>query len=134
MQYLPLVGRILYALIFILSGVGHFAALEATSQYAGSAGVPMPEVAAIVSGIMILLGGLSIALGYKVKWGAILLVAFLIPAAFMMHNFWSIDDPMMAQTQMAMFMKNIALAGAALFMMYFGSGPFSLEKDEGLEK
>ena len=130
MNYLPLIGRIFYALIFITSGFGHIANSGQMSQYAASMGVPMPTVAVIVTGIMILLGGLSIALGYKPKIGAILLVVFLVPTTFIMHAFWKIDDPMQSQIQMAMFMKNISMLGAVLVFYYFGTGPMSLEKQQ----
>ena len=87
----------------------------------------MASIAVPLSGIMALLGGLSVALGYKAKWGAWLLVFFLIPVTLMMHNFWVVKDPMMAQMQEAMFMKNLALLGAALFISQVGSGSLSLD-------
>jgi len=71
---------------------------------------------------------LSILLGYKPKIGAWLIFLFLVPTAFLMHNFWAILDPMQSQNQMAHFMKNLSMAGAALLIAYFGSGPMSLEK------
>ena len=73
------------------------------------------------------LGGLSILLGYKVKYGAWLIVIFLVPVTLALHNFWAVQDPMQAQLQMAMFMKNIALLGGALLLAYFGPGPYSVE-------
>jgi putative oxidoreductase len=90
----------------------------------------MPTVLVLVSGIIALLGGLSILLGYKAKLGALLIVIFLIPVTFTMHNFWTITDPaqqMMKTIQMSLFMKNIALIGAALMIAYFGSGPVSID-------
>ncbi|NOX36052.1 MAG: DoxX family protein [Calditrichaeota bacterium] len=128
MQYVPLIGRILYALIFVFFGIGHFTNLNQMSQYAGAMGVPAPTLAVIVTGLMILLGGLSVLLGYKVKIGSLLLFVFLVFTAFIMHAFWGLDDPMQAQAQMAHFLKNLSLAGAALLLFYFGTGPMSLEK------
>jgi len=131
MNSVVLVGRILYSLIFIMSGLmGHFGSLNETSQYAAMKGVPMPVIMTVITGIMIVVGGLSVMLGYKVKIGAALLVAFLIPTAFLMHNFWAIEDAMMAQIEMSQFMKNLSLTGGALIIMHFGSGPLSLEKDD----
>lgn len=130
MQYAVLLGRILFSILFIMSGLNHLTKLSAMSQYAASQGVPAATVATVVTGLMILLGGLSVLLGYKAKIGAALLVIFLIPTAFMMHAFWGIEDQMMAQNQMAHFLKNLSLAGAALLIFNFGSGPFSLEKQE----
>src|SRR2546422_7230278 len=66
-------------------------------------------------------------LHYKAEWGAWLIVLFLVPVTFMMHNFWTVSDPAVAQDQMAHFMKNLALIGSALFISYFGAGPLSLD-------
>ncbi len=127
MEWLVLIGRILYSMIFVLFGLNHFFKLSDMAGYAASQGVPAPTVATIITGIMLVLGGLSVLLGYKARIGSLLLVIFLIPTAFIMHNFWSFNDPMMASNQMAHFMKNLALAGSALLIYYFGTGPKSLE-------
>lgn len=111
-----LVGRVVFAFFFIYSGFNHLTKLSMYAQYAGASGVPAPTLAVLVSGLMILAGGLSILLGVKPRWGALLLVAFLIPVSFMMHRFWGLPDPMMAANQAAHFWKNIALAGASLMI------------------
>ena len=126
MQYAVPIGRVLFALIFIMSGFGHLFDLEAMSGYAASKGVPLPTVATVVTGIMIIAGGLSVLLGYKTKIGAILLAVFLIPTAFMMHAFWGVDEAT-AAAEMPHFMKDLALAGGALIIAYFGAGPYSLD-------
>lgn len=128
MKYVPLIGRFLFSIVFILSGLNHIFKLHQMSQYTASMGVPLPTVATLVTGLMILLGGLSILLGYKVKIGAILLIVFLVPTTFIAHAFWSINDPMQSQMQMIMFMKNLFMTGGAFIFYYFGTGPLSLEK------
>jgi putative oxidoreductase len=125
MKYVALLGRILFAFIFLGSAFGHFSA--GTIGYAASEGVPLASVLVPLSGIISLVGALSIVLGYKAKWGAWLLVAFLVPVTFMLHQFWGIADPMVHQTQYIMFMKNISMIGAALFFAYTGTGPLSLD-------
>ena len=125
MKTTTLVGRILYSLLFIMAAPGHFKA--ETIAYAASQGVPLANLAVPASGILALLGGLSIALGYKTRWGAIALVAFLAPVTVMMHNFWAVTDPMMHQMQMVMFMKNLGLIGAALTFAVHGAGAYSLD-------
>jgi len=130
MKYIPLIGRILFSLIFISSGLSHIFKLSEMSQYTASMGVPFPTAATLFSGLILLVGGLSILLGYKVKIGAIILVVFLIPTSFIAHAFWGIEDQMQAQMQMILFMKNIAMTGAALMFFYFGTGPLSIEKKE----
>jgi putative oxidoreductase len=117
---LVLIGRILFVLIFIGSGLmGHFGSLEASSQYAESKGVKPSRPYVIISGLIILVGGLMVLLGIWIDLGALLLIVFLVPTALIMHNFWKIDDEMMAQVEMSQFMKNIALAGAALMLIGF---------------
>jgi|SRR5437764_10710399 len=119
MAALYLIGRILFAMIFIMSGLNHFMKLEAMSQYAASQKVPVPKLAVAVTGLMLLAGGASILFGVEPQAGVGLLVLFLVPAAFWMHRFWGLQDPMMAANQRAHFMKNIAMAGAALLIYYF---------------
>ncbi len=123
MNYPVLVGRILYALIFVMAGPGHFTA--STIAYAAGKGVPLATIAVPLSGIISLAGGLSIALGYRAKWGGWLIVLFLVPVTVMMHNFWAMTDPNMAQMQQIMFMKNLSMLGAALLIAHLGSGPLS---------
>jgi putative oxidoreductase len=125
MKYAVLPARVLFALIFIMSAFGHFS--QSTIQYAASQGVPLASIAVPVSGLIALAGGLSVAIGYKAKVGAALLIAFLIPVTVLLHNFWAVSDPTMAQLQMVMFMKNLSILGAALFIAYFGAGPLSID-------
>ena len=125
MKTTTLVGRILFSLLFIMAAAGHFK--PETIAYAASQGVPLASLAVPASGLLALLGGLSIALGYKARWGAIALVAFLVPVTVTMHNFWAVTDPMMQQLQMSMFMKNLALIGGALTFAVHGAGAYSLD-------
>jgi len=125
MRYTVLVGRVLYALIFVVASVGHFS--QQTITYAAAQGVPLAWIAVPFSGVLSLLGGLSVAAGYRARWGAWLLVVFLIPVTVMLHNFWSVTDPAAAQLQQVMFLKNVALIGGALLITYFGAGPLSLD-------
>jgi putative oxidoreductase len=124
MKYVVLSGRIMYSFIFIMAAPNHFSAK--TIAYAAAQGVPLAAIAVPLSGVIALLGALSILVGYKARIGAWLLVLFLVPVTMMMHNFWAVSDPMMAMTQQIMFMKNVSMLGAALLIAHFGSGPFSL--------
>ena len=118
-------GRLFYVAIFLMSGLTHFTAKPVA--YAAAAGVPFPSLAVPASGVLALAGALSVLLGYHARIGAWLLVLFLVPVTLMMHNFWAIKDPMMAQMQMAMFMKNVSMLGGALLISQFGAGPWSLD-------
>ena len=122
---LVLLGRFFFALIFLMSGPNHFA--KQTIAYAASQGVPLASLAVPLSGVIAILGGLSILLGYRAKLGAWLIVLFLVPVTFSLHKFWGITDPMSAQIQMIMFMKNVSMLGGALLISQFGAGPFSLD-------
>ena len=125
MKYTVLSGRILYSLIFVTAGLGHFS--RETIGFAAAQGVPLASIAVPLSGIMAVVGGLSVALGYKARYGAWLLVSFLVPVTIMLHNFWAVADPMMSRMQQVMFMKNLTMIGSALLIAHFGSGPLSLD-------
>lgn len=128
MRYLVLVGRIFYSAIFLMSAPGHFT--KATIAYAAGHGVPFAAIAVPLSGALAFAGALSVLLGYRAKIGAWLLVLFLVPVTLMMHNFWAVADPMAAQMQQIMFMKNLSMLGAALLIAHFGPGPLSLDSRE----
>lgn len=118
-------GRFFFALIFVMAGANHFS--KQSIGYAVSAGVPLPSIAVPLSGVLAIAGGLSILVGYRTKLGAWIIALFLIPVTLMMHNFWTVTDPMMAQIQMILFMKNVSMLGGALLLSHFGAGPFSLD-------
>jgi|SRR5271165_4334711 len=118
-------GRFFFALIFLPAGANHFS--RQTIGFAASQGVPLASIAVPLSGVLAIAGGLSILLGYRAKLGAWLLVLFLVPVTLMMHKFWLVQDPMMAQIQMILFMKNVSMLGGALLISQFGPGRFSLD-------
>ncbi len=125
MKFLTPLGRILYAAIFVMAGPGHFKAQ--TIGYAASQGVPLASLAVPLSGVIAILGGLSLAAGFKARWGAWLIVLFLVPVTLTMHRFWGLADPQAAMMQQVMFMKNLSMLGAALVFTQTGSGPLSLK-------
>jgi putative oxidoreductase len=98
-----------------------------TIAYAASQGVPLASIAVPFSGLLALAGGLSILFGYRARIGAWLIVLFLVGVTPMLHNFWTVTDPMMYQMQMVMFMKNVSMLGGALVISQLGSGPWSLD-------
>jgi putative oxidoreductase len=126
MDILVLVGRVLFSSMFIGSGINHFLHRADMVGYAKSMGAPAPELAVPLTGLMIELGGLSVLLGAYARIGALLIFLFLVPTALIMHRFWGVSDPQTAQNQQIHFMKNMTMAGGALIIVYFGSGPFSL--------
>lgn len=121
MELLLWIGRILFAMIFFASGASHI--LGQGVEYAEMKGVPAPGISVRIGGLFAVGGGLSVLLWYRVDIGAILLLLFLFAAAFKIHDFWRLDDPMEKQNQQAHFMKNMSMAGAALvFWVLYGGG------------
>jgi uncharacterized membrane protein YphA (DoxX/SURF4 family) len=116
MDVVLVIGRVLFALIFINSGIAHLTKLEAMTGYAKYKKVPAAKLSVIVSGLMILIGGLYIALGIYADLGGLLIALFLIPAAFLMHAFWKESDATAKQNESIGFFKDLALAGAALII------------------
>ncbi|MGI8911476.1 MAG: DoxX family protein [Rubrobacteraceae bacterium] len=118
MEILLLLGRIIFGGYFIMAGFNHFANLTMMSGYAGSKNVPAPGLAVAGTGVMLILGGLSVVLGVLPIAGLLLLILFLIPTSLMMHNFWTIEDPAGRMAEQVNFLKNLGLVGASLALMY----------------
>jgi putative oxidoreductase len=126
-QYGPLVGRILLALIFVLSGLSKLGGFAGTVGYIQSVGLPAAQLLAVIAIMFELGGGLLLVLGWKARWGAAALFVFTFLAAVLFHAYWAAapDQAMMQQIQ---FMKNLAMMGGLLYIVVYGSGPLSLEK------
>ncbi|PYQ60784.1 MAG: DoxX family protein [Acidobacteria bacterium] len=112
-----LIGRIIVGLYYINSGIRHFTHLNMMAGYAGSKGVPLPKLAVPGSGALLVIGGLSLLLGYQPVIGIAAVVLFLIGVSPMMHNFWAVQDPMQKMAEMVNFTKNMALLGSALMFL-----------------
>ena len=125
-QYGPLVGRILLAQIFIVSGLGKVTGFAGTAAYMASKGMPLAEFFAVGAILLELGGGIALILGWQARWGALAILVFTIPATLIFHNFWAVDAAQV-QDQMIHFMKNLCIAGAALYVMAFGAGPLSID-------
>ena len=116
------IGQVLFALIFINSGIGHLTKLDAMTGYAKYKKVPAAKLSVIVSGLMILVGGVFVGLGIYADLGALLLAIFLIPTAFMMHNFWKESDATAKMNETIAFFKDLSMAGAALIIFALVKG------------
>ena len=122
MDTLLIIGRVLFALLFLGSALGHLTKTEALTQYAQYRKLPAAKAGVIGSGVILALGALSVALGVLGDLGALALAAFLVVAAFVFHPFWKESDPQSASTEQAQFMKNIALVGAAILLFALFAG------------
>lgn len=116
LSILLLIGRILYGGFFAVGSLNHFTKVNMYKQYSASKGVPAPAVAVVGSGLLILLGGLSVLLGFMPYIGLLLIVIFLVGVTPKMHAFWGVSEPMAKMGEQVNFMKNVALLGAALAM------------------
>lgn len=116
MDILVLIGRILFSALFLTSGYAHLARRQMMAGYAASKGVPLARLLVPATGVQIIAGALMILLGIWQDLGALLLVIFLVPTAVLMHPFWKENDAQMRAVEQSQFMKDTALAGAALVM------------------
>jgi putative oxidoreductase len=110
-------GRILFGGYFVYNGFNHFKMLDMMSGYAKSKGAPMPKLSVAFSGLLLIVGGLSVLFDILPGFGLAALVLFLVPVTFIMHAFWKIQDPMAKMGEMINFTKNIALLGAVLILL-----------------
>jgi uncharacterized membrane protein YphA (DoxX/SURF4 family) len=128
MEYLFLLGRVLFGGFFLFNGYRHLTGASAMAPYAASKGIPAPKAAILGSGVLLLLGGLSLVLGVKPKLGILCLALFLLPVTFTMHNYWADKDPQARQMNEIQFHKNLALLGGALMLLAIAEPwPLSLE-------
>jgi putative oxidoreductase len=119
-------ARFLFSLIFIVSGVNHFT--SGSVSYGARAGIPLADILVPVSGLLIVIGGVSVLFGVHARVGAALILLFLAPTTILMHDFWNVADPVLAQQQLIHFLKNLGLAGGALLIFFYGAGPVSLDQ------
>ncbi|MEW4453217.1 DoxX family protein [Bremerella sp. JC817] len=125
---LAVVGRLFIVTIFIMSALGNkIPQFSSVVEYMASEGVPAPQVMLAGAIVFLIVGGLSILLGFYARFGAILLFTFLVLATYFFHDFWTFEGEA-AQMQTIQFMKNLSMMGTMLFIMAVGSGPWSLDK------
>jgi putative oxidoreductase len=121
-----LIGRILVGAFYLYNAVHHLLSFSMLTEYAKSKGVPLPGVAVAGAGVLLLVAGVTILLGWLPELGVVALVVFFIPVTFMMHNFWTEAEPQKTG-DLINFTKNIALMGSALMFLKIGKPwPFSL--------
>lgn len=120
------VGRVLLALMFVLSGFGKLTNVQATAGFIASGGLPAPAVLAVVVGAFETIGGVALILGYKVRWAGLALGLFTVLVSFIFHAYWSAPANQQYVTQL-LFMKNMSVAGGLLLVSALGAGPFSLD-------
>jgi len=132
MEYLnrfgPLVGRVLLATIFVLSGIGKVMGFDGTVGHIAAKALPMPQILAIAAIVVELGGGVMLVAGWKARAAAAALLVFTGVAAFLFHAFWAVPPEEVA-IQRIQFLKNLAIMGGLLYVTVYGSGPFSASGD-----
>jgi putative oxidoreductase len=124
------VARLLLALMFVLAGYGKLAGLAGTAGYIASKGLPMPMVLAVAAGVVELVAGVMLIVGWKARWAALALAAFTLVATLIFHAFWAMPAEQQMMQQL-MFMKNLSVIGGLLFVFAFGPGALSVDERRG---
>jgi uncharacterized membrane protein YphA (DoxX/SURF4 family) len=126
--WMHILGRVMFGLAFVVLTIGHFTNTPAMVGYAASRGVPAPKITVLLTGVMGLVGGITVMLGQNRFIGGGLIFLFMVLTSTLVHHFWTEKDPMARMNEMIHFWKDIALGGAALFMAYYAgwTWPMSL--------
>ena len=120
-----LAGRVLLSILFILAGFGKLTAIGGTAGFFGSIGLPMPTVTAVLVGLVELLGGLAILVGFKTRIAAVVLAVFVLAATAIAHlDFSQAGNALMLQ-------KNLAITGGLLLLAVLGAGSLSIQGRRG---
>jgi putative oxidoreductase len=125
-----LVARILLALMFVLAGISKLTGLEGTAGYIASAGLPAAQLLALGAGVLELVAGVLLIVGWQARWAALALAAFTVVASLLFHNFWAMPKEQQFMQQL-MFLKNLAVTGGLLFVFAYGAGSLSVDARRG---
>ena len=124
---LSLIGRIMLAAIFLITGFGKINGFQGVISQIASKGLPVPEVLAVATIMVELVGGLMLVFGWKARWAALALAAFTALAGVLFHNFWAVPEAQ-KMLQQIQFLKNVAIIGGLLFVAAYGPGRFSIDR------
>jgi len=119
-----LAGRIGLGLLFVVSGFGKVTGFAGTAGYMASKGMPMAEVLLVGAIAVELVGGLMLLAGFKARWAALAIAAFLVPTTLIFHGPVGPE----AQAQMTQFLKNLSILGGMLYVAAFGPGAWSVDR------
>jgi putative oxidoreductase len=122
-------GRLLLALIFIISGFNKVMGWPGVVGAVEAKGLPIPLLFGAGAVLAELGGGLLVALGFKARFGALVLIIFTIVTTLVFHNFWAFEGPD-RQVQMINFMKNLSMTGGLLLVLAYGAGPLSVDGED----
>lgn len=125
---ISIIGRTSIVAIFLMSALGNkIPNYSKVVAYMASEGVPAPQVLLAGAIAFLIIGGITVLIGYKARIGASLLLIFLALATYYFHDFWTVQDAAKAQAETIQFFKNVSMMGAMLFIIANGSGAGSLD-------
>jgi uncharacterized membrane protein YphA (DoxX/SURF4 family) len=114
---LLIVGKVLFASIFVSSGIAHFKAADYMAGYAQSKRIPAPKLSVLASGVLLVVAPLLFLFGIAEVFALVSLAVFLLITAFLFHAYWTIEDPGMKQGEQLTFLKELSLVGAILVIL-----------------
>ena len=123
-NFTALAGRSLLALLFVVSGVGKVTGFAGTAAYMASKGMPFAELLLVGAIAIELVGGLMLIAGFKARWAALAIAAFLVPTTLIFHSPVGPEGP----AQMTQFLKNLSILGGMLYAAAFGPGAWSADR------
>ena len=141
-------GRILFAVLFIYSGVTMLFGIQQTADFIAAkvaipsllapyasqletmTGMTTPQMLAIAAGGFLVIAGLMIALNFGARFFAILLIIFVVVETYYFHDFWNQTAPDNARTLIDA-LKNLSLVGALFIIAGYGRGPRLVEPTYG---
>ncbi len=123
-----LVGRILVAAVFVLSGINKMVDFAGTTALMNSVGLPVAELLLVITILIEVGAGMMLVIGWQTRTAALILLLFMIPVTIVFHNPWASAESAVVQQQMIHFLKNLAIMGGLLNLLAFGAGAYSAEK------
>lgn len=126
----PLVGRFVLAWFFLSEVYTRVQAWDANVSLMSMLNIPAPPLLFALSLIVMILGGLSLLLGFHARHGAVLLFGFTLLATILMHDYWHLKDAAARAADYEIFSRNIAIAGALLLIVGMGAGPFAFDNKD----
>ena len=124
---LELVGRVLLAALFLVSGVNKILGYDGVGRYMASAGMPMPEILLPLAILLEIGAGVALVVGFRTRWAALGLIVYTLIASYYFHNFWTFEGQE-AVMQRNQFLKNMAVVGGLLIVTSVGPGRFGLDR------
>jgi len=123
----PLIGRFALAWFFLSEVYTRAGAWEANVSLMALKQVPAPQLLFALAILVMILGGLSLVLGFHVRLGAMLLFGFTVISSVMMHDYWHLKDAAARAADYEIFARNVAISGGLLLIIGLGAGPFALD-------